>query len=66
MIETLNAWVPLAAEAFRKYRLGSAQLSATGLEVVRRMLAGEAVEAAGSGLGKREWNELMALIGRAG
>ena len=64
MIETLNAWVPLAAEAFREYRLGSAQLSATGLEVVRRMLAGETVEAGNSGLGKREWNELMALIGR--
>src|SRR5579859_6391661 len=40
MIDTLNAWVPLAAEAFREYRLGGVQLSATGLEVVRRMLAG--------------------------
>jgi thymidylate synthase (FAD) len=66
MIDTLNAWVPLAAEAFREYRLGAASLSATGLEVVKRMLAGETVEAANSGLGKREWNELMALLGRAG
>jgi thymidylate synthase (FAD) len=66
MIETLNAWVPLAAEAFREYRLGGAQLSATGLAAVRRMLAGETVEASNSGLGKREWTELMALIGRAG
>ena len=64
MIETLNAWVPLAAEAFREYRLGGVQLSATGLDVVRRMLAGETVEAGNSGLGKREWNELMVLIGR--
>jgi hypothetical protein len=30
------------------------------------MLAGEAVEAGNSGLGKREWTELMALLGRAG
>jgi len=66
MIDTLNAWVPLAAEAFREYRLGGASLSATGLAVVKRMLAGETVEAANSGLGKREWNELMALLGRAG
>ena len=66
MIDTLNAWVPLAAEAFREYRLGGASLSATGLAVVKRMLAGEAVEIANSGLGKREWNELMALLGRAG
>ena len=66
MIDTLNAWVPLAAEAFREYRLGSASLSATGLAVVKRMLAGEPVEAGTSGLGKREWTELMALLGRAG
>jgi len=64
MIETLDAWVPLAAEAFREYRLGSAQLSATALTVVRRMLSGEAVEVGDSGLSKREWTELMALIGR--
>ncbi len=66
MIDTLNAWVPLAAEAFREYRLGGVALSATGLEVVKRLLAGEAVEAGNSGLGKREWNELMALLGRTG
>ena len=66
MIGTLDAWVPLAAEAFREYRLGSAQLSATALKVVQRMLGGEAVDVANSGLGKREWNELMALLGRSG
>ncbi len=66
MIDTLDAWVPLAAEAFREYRLGSAQLSATALTVIRRMLKGETVEAGQSGLSKREWNELMALIERAG
>jgi thymidylate synthase (FAD) len=66
MIDTLDAWTPLAAEAFREYRLGSAQLSATGLAVVKRMLAGEAVDLANSGLAKREWGELMALLGRVG
>jgi thymidylate synthase (FAD) len=66
MIRTLDAWVPLAAEAFREYRLGGASLSATGLQVVKRLLAGEAVEVANSGLSKREWTELMALLGRVG
>lgn len=66
MMQTLDAWVPLAAEAFREYRLGAASLSATALAVVRRMLAGEAVDAAQSGLSKREWTELMDLIGRTG
>jgi thymidylate synthase (FAD) len=60
----LDAWVPLAAEAFRDYRLGSAELSATGLSVVKRMLAGETVTAESCGLGKREWRELMSLLGR--
>jgi thymidylate synthase (FAD) len=64
MIETLDAWVPLAAEAFREYSLGAAQLSATGLSLVRRMLAGETVTAGESGLSKREWRELMDLLGR--
>ena len=66
MIDSLDAWVPLAAEAFREYRLGAAQLSATALTVVRRMLAGETIAAGDSGLSKREWTELMDLIGRAG
>jgi thymidylate synthase (FAD) len=64
MIAMLDAWTPLAAEAFREYRLGAAQLSATGLQVVRRMLAGETLDAASSGLSKREFGELMALLGR--
>jgi thymidylate synthase (FAD) len=64
MTETLDAWVPLAAEAFRDYRLGSAELSAAALAVVRRLLAGETVDAAASGLGKREWRELMTLLER--
>jgi thymidylate synthase (FAD) len=64
MIETLDAWVPLAAEAFREYRLGGANLSATALDIVRRMVAGEAVEQETSGLSKREWRELMSLLGR--
>jgi thymidylate synthase (FAD) len=35
MIDTLERWVPMTAEAFRQYRLGGAQLSASGLAVVR-------------------------------
>jgi thymidylate synthase (FAD) len=64
MIGTVERWVPLAAEAFAQYRRGGAHLSAAGLEVVKRLLAGEKVEQAGSGLSKREWSELMAALGR--
>jgi thymidylate synthase (FAD) len=64
MMETLRAWVPLCFEAFRDYRLGAATLSAQMLTVLRRMLAGEAVAQEGSGLSKREWRELMDLLGQ--
>jgi len=66
MIGMLERWVPLTAEAFRQHRLGGAQLSAAALAVVQRMLAGENVTQETSGLGKREWTELMATLGRPG
>lgn len=64
MIGTLERWVPLVAEAFRQYRLGGAHLSANALAVVRKMLAGEKVDQASSSLSKREWAELMHVLGR--
>jgi len=64
MLETLERWVPLTAEAFRQYRLGGAHLSAKGLDVVKRMMAGESVTRAESGMSKREWIELMETLGR--
>ncbi len=64
MIRSVEAWVPMAHEAFRDYRLGSVTLSAQMLQVVRRLLAGEAVDQPGSGLSKREWRELMETVGR--
>ena len=64
MLRTVEAWVPLAYQAFRDYRLGAATLSAQMLAVVRRMLAGEAVEQASSGLNRREWAELLAALGK--
>jgi thymidylate synthase (FAD) len=62
MLESVRAWVPVAYQAFLDYRLGAATLSAPMLMIVRRMLAGEVVEQAGSGLNKREWAELMGAL----
>jgi thymidylate synthase (FAD) len=64
MLDTLRRWVPLCCEAFEEYAMGGARLSRTGLAVVKRMLAGEKVEQADSGLSPREWRELMAQLGR--
>jgi thymidylate synthase (FAD) len=64
MIETVERWVPMTAEAFRQYRLGGVQVSARGLAVIKRLVAGETVTQAESGMSKREWTELMATLGR--
>lgn len=62
MMDTVQRWVPLAYDAFREYRLGSVQVSATGWQVVKRLLAGENVFFENSGLSKREWVELQDLL----
>src|ERR1700733_8372725 len=64
MIDTLEKWVPLTAEAFRQHRLGGAQLSAAALDVVKQLIAGKKVTQEESGLSKREWSELMEKLGR--
>lgn len=57
-------WVPLTWAAFDDYRLGGAAMSRTGLDCIRRMLAGEAVDVENSGMSKGEWREFAALLGR--
>jgi thymidylate synthase (FAD) len=64
MLETVKRWVPIVYAAFLEYRMKAATISATGLAVIRRMLAGEAVDQATSGLSAREWAELMIILGR--
>ena len=66
MLETVKRWVPLVYDAFAQYRVGGVQLSAAALAVVKRLVRGEEVEQAGSGLSPREWRELMATLGREG
>ncbi len=62
MLEIVEAWVPIAAQAYRDYRLGAHSFSAPMLSVLRRMLAGEKVEQPESGLSAREWREMMATL----
>jgi thymidylate synthase (FAD) len=66
MLASVEAWVPLACAAFRDYRLGAVTLSAGMLAVVQRMLRGEAVDQGNSGLNRREWGELVTVLGREG
>lgn len=62
MIDILKKWLPLTYEAFQDYRMGAAEISAKGLEIIRRMVKGEQVSQEDSGLSKREWEELMEVL----
>ena len=64
MLDMVRRWLPIACEAFEDYAVGGAHLSRHGVDIVRRMLAGETVTQEDSGLSKREWTELMELLGR--
>ena len=64
MIDVLKKWVPATHKSFVEYRQGATSISKTGMEVVRKMLAGEQVNQEQSALTKREWGELMVAIGR--
>ena len=63
MLRTVEAWVPATYAAFQDYRIGAVTFSAGMLAVVKRRLAGEAVDQSTSGLSKREWAELEAALG---
>lgn len=62
MLDVLKKWVPTTYEAFMDYRVGATEVSKKGMDVVRRMLRGEQVDAENSGMSKREWAELMAEL----
>lgn len=63
MLETVRAWVPLCFRAFEDYRLGAVSFSAPMLAVLRQMVAGQNVDQQTSGLSKREWTEMMTVLG---
>lgn len=64
LLDVVKRWVPLAHEAFVDYKMNATVLSSKALDVVKAMLAGRDVVQEESGLSKREWRELMGLLGR--
>ena len=65
MLGTLARWVPMTHAAFLEYRMNATLISATGLGVLHRLIAGEKVKQQESGLSAREWRELMAVLNSA-
>jgi thymidylate synthase (FAD) len=64
ILDMVKRWVPAAAQAFMDYRMGGVALSAAGLDVVKKLIDGTPADQATSGLSKREWRELMDVLGQ--
>jgi thymidylate synthase (FAD) len=62
ILEIFRSWMPISYQAFQDYRLGSVQLSAPVLTLVKRRLAGETVTLDNSGLTRREWDEFETIF----
>lgn len=62
MTDILKRWVPITHDAFINHRQNAVNISGNGMEVIKRMVKGETVEQENSGLSKREWTELMAVL----
>jgi len=62
LAKIVQQWVPFAYAAFEDHSRFGTAISQKGLEVIKRMIQGEKVEQATSGLSGREWTELMEKI----
>jgi len=58
-VDTLKKWITITYEAFMDYRVGSIDVSEKGKIIIKKLIKGENISIEGSGLSKREWNELM-------
>lgn len=63
ILDVVERWVPLTANAFHRYRIGGARLSAEGLAVAKRILAGEEIDHTTLEMSPREWRELKETLG---
>ena len=63
MMETLRRWCPITFQSFRDHRVDGVTLSGKAIKVVRKLISGVHINQEESGMSKREWRELMEVIG---
>ncbi len=57
IMSLVKDWVPLAYDAFERYRLQSVQLSSEALSCIKKIIKGEKVEFENSNMSQGEWKE---------
>ena len=63
MMETLRRWCPITFQSFSDHRVEGVTLSGKAIKVVRKLISGVHINQEESGMSKREWRELMDVIG---
>lgn len=62
MLDIIKAWVPFTFEAFEEHVLNGAKFSGNAVAAIRKMINGEQIDQESSGMSKREWTEMMAVL----
>lgn len=65
MMDIIKRWVPFVYESFDEHMVHGTRISRKGMEVVRELIDGKKVTQEESGMSKREWAELMAILEKA-
>ena len=63
MMETLRRWCPITFQSFCDHRVVGVTLSGKAIKVVKKLISGVHINQEESGMSKREWRELMEVIG---
>ena len=63
MMETLRRWCPITFQSFSDHRVEGVTLSGKAIKVIRKLISGVHINQEESGMSKREWRELMEVIG---
>ncbi|CAO5678785.1 MAG: Flavin-dependent thymidylate synthase [Holosporales bacterium] len=62
ILNIVKQWVPITYDAFLNYRVGSVSLSEKAKDAIIKRLKGENINQEESGIGKREWAELLSIF----
>ncbi|HIP10221.1 MAG TPA: FAD-dependent thymidylate synthase [Rhodospirillales bacterium] len=63
MMETLRRWCPITFQSFSDHRVEGVTFSGKAIKVVKKLISGVHINQEESGMSKREWRELMEVIG---
>jgi len=64
MLNIVKAWVPFAYEAFEEHRMNGTSISKKGMQAIIKMIDNKPIDQDSSGMSKREWSELMSVLGK--